>query len=82
MISLIANKVKTNMHLVYIKLSLLFTLTYVPLFKLIPRIRQYLFVRNSYLITTFLQATLVRHSFRTTIRYSAYNLFVSNTLIR
>ena len=29
----------------------------------------------SYLLATFLQATLVRYSFHTTIRYSAHNIF-------
>ena len=38
--SLIATKIKTNMRLVSTKLSILSALTYVPLFRLIPRIQQ------------------------------------------
>ena len=50
----------------------MFTLSYVPLFK-----QQKLFVRYSYLHTTFLQATctLALYSSYTIIRYSAHNLY-------
>ena len=82
MSSLIAIKVKTKVCLVSIRLSLLSALTYEPLFKLIPRIQQYLFVLYSYLLTTFLQVTLVHYSSHMAIRCSAHNLFVNNALIR
>ena len=53
MSSLIATKVKTNMRLVSLKLSLL-SAQLLPLFKLIPRIQQQLFVLYSHLLTIFL----------------------------
>ena len=59
MSSLIANKLKTNICLVLIKL-LLFA-SYMLLFRLDPHIQKYLAIRYSCLLTTFLQAiTLIR----------------------
>ena len=40
---------------------------------------KYLFVHYPYLLTTFLQAKLVRYSSQMTIRYSAHSLFVRTT---
>ena len=67
---LIATKVKTNMCFN----SLLFALSYS-----IQTYTNY-FIRYSYLLTTFLQVTLFRYSSHTTIRYFAYNLFMSANL--
>ena len=81
MSSLIANKVKTNMYLVSLKLFIVRTIlcstvqTYTT-YTII--MQQYLLIRCSYLLTTFFQATLVLYSLLTTIRYSAHNVFASS----
>ena len=80
MSSLIAIKLNTNMWLVSIKLSLLSSLI---LCGTVQTCTTYttIITRSLFLSAyNFLQATLVRYSSDTTIRYSAHNLVVSANL--
>ena len=65
MSSLIINQVKTNMSLIYFQLnSLLYTLFMCPT---VSKLYNNNYVRYPYLLTTFLQATLVPYSSHMTI---------------
>ena len=84
MSSLIANKVKINMYLVSIKFFIVHPVlcatvqTYNMYTTIITTITTPSLCLSAF--TTFLQATLVRYSSHTTIRYSAHNLFVSTNI--